>query len=117
MTAQLPTKSAAFREIASAIGRDAACRLVEKLGGSRVYVPREPGEDHELTKAIGEEAARRLGSFFHGTCLTLPTLTRAHKRRLVRELAQGGTLTRAAIARETDYTERQVYRILGEEGG
>jgi CRP-like cAMP-binding protein len=106
-------KSVVFGEIASAIGRTSACRLIEQLGGRRIYIPRAMEQDHEIARAIGADAAALLATYFHGTWISLPV---SHdRRRAVRELGKDPELTRAAIARETGYTERHVYRILGDQ--
>lgn len=109
MGAQRPASSEVFKEIASAIGGRAARKLVEKMGGQRIKVPRQIGPDHEIAKAIGEKAATDLACYFHGTHLQLPALSAALRRQLVREL---GHLTRREIVKRTGYCERQVYRLL-----
>jgi hypothetical protein len=115
MNAQTPSSSSVYREIASAIGAVSARRLIEALGGQRLYIPAAIDADHEIAKAIGTEPAESLASFFHGTWMSLPMPRSIIGPRAVRELAQREPeLTRAQIALRTGYTERQVYRILGE---
>jgi len=106
-----PLRSAVFGEIAAVIGRASAHRLVEALGGQRIYVAREIGPEHEVAQAIGAEAAAQLARFFHGTWLSLPVA--ASRRRQVLKLGADGNLTRKTIAARTGYSERQVYNILG----
>lgn len=107
-----PARSTVFQEIASAIGRESARKLVQNFGGQRLFVPRTMERDHEIAKAIGVEAARQLSGYFHGTHISLPVSD--SRRRAVKELSKKTGLTRQKIAGETGYSERQVYRILGE---
>jgi hypothetical protein len=105
-----PSRSAVFAEIAEVIGVEAACKLVEALGGLRIYVPNEVPADHEIALAIGGAAAARLASFYHGTSIVLP-VSGSRKRR-VYEMARSGRYTRKQIAKATGYSERHVYDIL-----
>lgn len=108
-----PARSSVFQDVASAIGRESARKLVEAFGGQRFFIPREFRRDHEIAKAIGVEAARQLASYYHGTWITLPVS--GSRRRQVKALGTQPGMTRQKIAGETGYSERQVYRILGEE--
>ncbi len=102
----------ALAQIAAAIGREAAFALAKRLGGTTVYVPRTIGEHHPLRAAIGQSAADKLASWCGGSRLDVPK--RLHRHAWVRALARQGTLTIAAIAIETGYSERQVYRLLND---
>ena len=42
------------------IGTDGVIALAEAFGGRRLYVPEKLGAEHDITKAIGEDAARKL---------------------------------------------------------
>lgn len=104
-----PARSSVFQEVASAIGRESARKLIEAFGGTALFVPKTIGPKHPIAKAIGAEAAKLLSTYFHGTELALP-VSRI-RREQVKSL--GGELTRQQIALKTGYSERQVYRILG----
>lgn len=99
-------------ELARVIGEDAAGVLARRFGGTTIYVPLSIGEHHPLNVAIGREAADKLAAWYGGARVNVPK--RPHRRALVQELHRRGALTIAAIAIETGYSERHVYRLLGE---
>lgn len=105
-------RSVIFQELVSVIGRESARKLVETMGGLDLFVPEKIGPTHPLAKALGLDTARQLSAVFRRTRITIP-VSRARRRR-VRELA--GTMTRQQIALKTGYSERHVYRLLGEDG-
>ncbi|MCX7283647.1 MAG: hypothetical protein NTX28_06315 [Novosphingobium sp.] len=102
----------AFAQIAQAIGGEAAFALAKRYGGTTQYVPREIGPEHHLWQQLGIDAATKLAEYYGGTRLSVPK--GAQRRSWVRQLARGRALTITAIAMETGYSERQVYRILSE---
>ena len=46
-----------LEELVNLIGTDAAARLIEIFGGTRLYVPHSPHEDDLLSGSLGLEAA------------------------------------------------------------
>jgi hypothetical protein len=54
------------------IGYSATNRLVDWFGGSDLYVPHEPDEDHVITKVIGIPGMRRLCREFGRCTLKIP---------------------------------------------
>ncbi len=44
-------------DLAEVIGEAATTKLIESLGGTRIYVPRSIGPHHPITQAIGPKAA------------------------------------------------------------
>lgn len=99
-----------FVEVAGIIGISATERLCEAIGGVRTYIPRHIGHNHPISAAIGAALARELADHRYGTTIDLP---KAHLRRQrVIELSERGDMTLREIALATDYTERQVRRIL-----
>ncbi len=68
-----PPPPAELRYLVEAIGAEATLVLIEKLGGTRLYVPGSPGEGSTLVKAIGSEAARGLARAFAGEYLKIPS--------------------------------------------
>jgi len=105
------TGSSVLDEIAEVIGEEAAWRLARHFGGRRLFVPAELRPNHPIAVAIGAAAAARLVEHFREETLSVPK--RVERQRRVHELARRG-LTRQRIAEETDYSERQVYRLLAQ---
>ncbi|WP_448660325.1 hypothetical protein ACPVPU_07385 [Sphingomonas sp. CJ99] len=111
------TSSDVFADLAGIIGEDGARALCDTLGGTTVYVPRTIPANHEIALAIGPKRAQVLAEFKHGMVIAVP---KAHHRRqraiemLMASEAEGGTTEAQvhAIARATDYTRSQIYRML-----
>ncbi len=108
---QLP---AILAEIAEVAGEDAALAIAAARGGTQVYIPPVPGEDHWLCKLIGTEAAlavcARLTCGLAGRRVDLPlgSAGRAAKgRELVDAMLRDGRSERD-IALATGYTARGV---------
>lgn len=106
----------ALDEIARIAGDDAARRVAEAVGGTRVYIPPVPGPDHWLTKLVGLEAARLIGDHFTGgfagTPLEIPL---ADTGFIARQQAKCDAMiidnrSERDIARECGYTIRTVRR-------
>ena len=107
----LPPKLA---ELVDAIGFPAALRLVERWGGVRLYVPLEQNltEEHELVRALGLAAARKLASA-HKEWLEVPrgaAYLRSVRDRIIRESYGGKSVTR--LAREFNMTRRNIFYIV-----
>lgn len=102
----------ALAELASAIGIDAARLVARRFGGTTIYVPRQIGENHHLRVALGADIAAKLAHWFGGGRINVPK--QAERKARVRQLRQAGALTIAAIALETGFSERHVYRLLSE---
>jgi hypothetical protein len=83
-----------LRPIINAIGEQKALELVSALGGTVVYVPRSPRGNTLLVRAIGLQAAKRLGREFGGGHLELPLAGKA-----VAVWLKGKGLSNAEIAR------------------
>ncbi|KAK0341161.1 hypothetical protein LTR94_027558 [Friedmanniomyces endolithicus] len=101
-----------FADRAAAIGRDAALKLADKFGGTRIYVPLAIGDHHPLCVALGREIADSLAAYCGGGPLVIPK--QAARRERVLELHSRRSLTIAQIALETGYSERHVHRLLSE---
>lgn len=84
-------------ELAELIGEDAMVRLAEAFGGTRLYVPQSIGAKHEIARAIGLDAARRLVERLAPDVVKVP---------LAREL-------RARHYRAAGQSDRQIARRLG----
>lgn len=103
----------AFAELVAAIGGDAARRLAERFGGTALYVPRAIGDHHPISVALGRADADRLAAWAGGGTVAIPK--QAVRRAQVRELRNNSRLTIAQIALQTSFSERHVYRLLGED--
>lgn len=102
----------ALAELSAAIGEEGALSLARSFGGVRLYVPRVIGAHHPICVAIGRAFADRLAVWAGGGSIDIPK--QAERRARVLSLHRRGTLTRAAIALETGYSERHVYRLTSE---
>lgn len=101
-------------EVAAVIGDDAAAALAAAFCGVPLYVPKAPGPDHPVTRAIGPEKAALLGSFFHTTKIEFGV--GVAKRRAIRDMKAAGVSNRD-IARRLLVTDRFVRMVLAEDRG
>lgn len=90
------------------IGQDATLTLIEKHGGTRVYVPMKPDADSPLVKSIGLEAAQALAKDWGGSGDLKVPQSVAWRVRLYHKRG----LSYAAIARLTGRSETTIWRIL-----
>ena len=95
-------------EIAEVTSLDAALRLAEKRGGSRISIPARMPEDHWIVRTIGMPHAQALAEHFRGgnsgALIELPVGAAALKRKRIDELlARGVSADRIAV-------ELQVHR-------
>lgn len=109
--------NAPLAELIAAIGTQLALRLVAERGGTRVYVPTPArlAEDGPLARVIGVEATAKLARLWPGVWLTVPRAMAYMRRMRDREIrARFKSETAAALAREFELTERQVYAIAAQ---
>ena len=110
MTIMLP---ASLQAIADIVGVPAALKVAERWGGTRLYIPEQPAEDHDLSILIGIEAARALGEAYAGERIEIPKADcwgRALKHQLILDARANGQ-SQAQVARAHGYTERHVRNI------
>ncbi len=105
MTGDLPLPTDEARRLAELIGAAAAFKLIERHGGTRVFVPRQPSE--RIIALIGDAAAAQLCAAYGGDNIKVP-LARAWRVLVYR--ARG--LTYPAIARAVGCSEDAVWRVL-----
>lgn len=108
---QLPSS---LHDVIDAIGIDAALRLVEHLGGTRLYVPERMTPDHPIVALLGHKHAYALAEHFGGDQIILPRCVaaiRAMRDETIRLQRSGGASTKA-LAIKHGLTERQIYAIL-----
>lgn len=101
----LPTS---LLDVAETLGLRVALALMAHFGGRDVKFPREPGPDHEVVKALGEQDARALCAFLSGQQVYIPhNRTRRSHRPAVLDMQARG-MTRAQIASALGLSERHV---------
>lgn len=98
-----------MRELEGALGEDGARLVSDQYGGTVLYVPIHLPEEHFLRTTLGDDLAGKLSYYFGGVRLHVPK--QVARRAKVLELRQAGYTVRD-IARQTHYSERQVYRVL-----
>ena len=110
--------NAPLAELIAAIGTQLALRLVAERGGQRVYIPTESrlNDDCPLARIVGVTAAARLSKLWAGEWLTIPRAMAYMRRRRDREIRARYPAgeTAAALAREFEISERQVYVIVAQ---
>lgn len=104
----IPPAPAELRYLADLIGDAATLALIEWRGGTCIHVPAEPKETHELSLAIGWDAAKNLAREWRNNRLKIPT---AKRWRAVVYRAQGKSYTQIALA--IGVTETAVWRWVG----
>lgn len=67
-------------ELLALLGNTAFVAFTEAFGGQRLYVPKSIGPDHDITRAIGETAARKLSARYCPAVLRIP-IARWHRAR------------------------------------
>ncbi len=112
MTRHPVAGEAAMQELVGAIGERAATMLAQRFGGTSLYVPRTIGEHHPIAVAVGGAAAAALSSWAGGSAVSIPKQTELRARVIA---LRRRALTIVQIARETNYSERHVYRLLRED--
>lgn len=106
--------STRLQEIVQLVGLAGALALVEKYGGTRVYVPVAPVVEHPLTRLLGPVGVAALAAAWGRDWLDVPRgvgILRAERDRAVRAAFDAGTSARK-LALEYRLTERHIWRIL-----
>ena len=99
------------------VGPMGALTLAARWGGTRLFVPREPRDDHPIATWIGAGAMARLCRVYGGDTIEVPGLpiNRARRER-IRELREQGA-TASEIATVCACSLRYVRRVLAEARG
>lgn len=89
--------------------------MVQWFGGTNVYIPAEPDDDHTLMVLLGRVVMQRLIDEFGGTTIWVPEIGGKHSdadtlKREVRRLVLQGHGTRA-ISERLDISQRHAQRI------
>lgn len=102
-----------LKEIAQGVGPAVALELAAALGGSMVYIARQPSGKSQVVKAVGLEAARAIGRLMGGDTFLIPLGPLADARRqraaIVKRLGEGYGVQR--IARDLHCHCRTVQRV------
>ena len=101
-------------DLATTIGTAATLKLLDRFGGTRLYVPGRVGDEHPLVFAIGKEAADKLVAVYGRERIDVPRASemwRASRDADIRDRYRAGE-TAAELARYYQVTERTIYRIL-----
>ncbi|AJP73151.1 hypothetical protein [Sphingomonas hengshuiensis] len=99
-------------QLAADIGWAATEKLIEMLGGTRIFVPRAIGVHHPIAVAIGAKAASLLAAKHAGATFDLPKAHYRRERALQTALNRPEGMTIADVAIAFDYTERWIYKML-----
>lgn len=113
--------NAPLGQLVELVGLPAALRLVQRFGGTCVYVPHESRvKPHsQLAQAIGLEAARRLSTVWPQAHIMVPRgAAYLQRQRDLAILEDAEALSVSQLARKYEMTERNVYFVLerGREG-
>ena len=98
-------------DLVSAIGAEAAQKLLAAFAGRRLYVPKSAGESHPITMIIGADLAALFCQRFQGEELYFPMM--AGRRQRILDLAARGRAP-TGIAAELQVSIRHVYDVLAE---
>lgn len=105
---ELPPPTREVAHLVALIGPEATLALVERWGGTRLYLPKSSGSDSELWAVVGADAARYLSERYGREQIEVPG---ARQWRIL--VYRGRGMSHAQIARATGCTERTVRRFLG----
>jgi len=111
--------SGVLAEIADLLGTEAAIKIATARGGTTIFIPANPDDEHWLVMLLGRDTATALckhyatyGSRGFGTRIHIPfgpTSTREAKAALVRSLIRDGKSS-TEIALTAHVSERTVFR-------
>lgn len=101
-------------ELVGVIGAAAYRQLEDALGGSQIYVPRHPGPENLIVRAVGPETAAQICEYFHGQKLLLPV--GSWRRRMRAQKAEilelGKHMSANEIARRLKVSRSWAYEVL-----
>ncbi len=105
-----------LREIVEVIGQPGAIKLIEKCGGTRMFIPKRLGAQHKLANLLGFEQAKRLSHHFGGETISIARgsslLRRQRNLQIIRAYDNGTPASQLALRYQL--TERQIYSILSQ---
>ena len=95
------------QELIAVLGEAAIVPFAERFGGTRLYVPFKLDDEHEVTQAIGREAADALCKRFAPSTIRIPLF---RDQRIMALHAKGASA--AQIATRFAMTENGVVKAL-----
>lgn len=102
-----------FQDIVQMIGEDAAAKLIEEHGGTRLYIPSSINSEKHLYQLLGQETALQLTSEFGGMTVEIPRgvmLQIGQRNKLILADRVAG-MTQRQLARKYELTERTIRKI------
>ncbi|MDT7533750.1 hypothetical protein OVY48_09970 [Sphingobium sp. SA2] len=94
-------------ELIALMGEDAFVALTEAFGGRRLYVPGTIAADHDISRAIGADAATRLSERIAPDVIRVPLARDLRARRY-----RAAGLSNGAIATRLGITEPAVNKLF-----
>ncbi len=97
-------------DLAETLGLRVALKLIQEFGGRDLRIPKNPGADHPIIKALGEDDGRAVCHFMADQSIYVPHARAGARRRAVDELSATGR-SRGETARLLGLSERHVRRL------
>jgi len=97
-------------DLAETLGVRVALVLISEFGGRELRIPKNPGPDHPIIKALGETDGRAVCHFMGDQFVYIPHGRAGARRQSVQDLSTKGR-TRGEIARLLGLSERHVRRL------
>lgn len=107
--------NAPLGQLVELVGLSAALRLVDRFGGTPIYLPHPSRvkEHSAVALEIGAEAMRRLAAVWPQAHIVVPRgAAYLRRQRDIALLRDSASLSAAQLARKYEMIERHVYRIL-----
>lgn len=105
------------KELANVIGLEAVLILIDKFGGTAIWVPKNSKPDHRYSLLIGFEAFQKLTRYYGDTSVEIDrcvALIRDARNQKIKDDSKA--LTNRDIAQKYSTTERHIRRILSKAG-
>lgn len=102
------------REITQLVNAETAQKLVDRHGGTRLYIPKKMSQSHGLATFLGYEQALLLSQNFGGVQIDIPLGDAARRHERNREIVRrhdAGENVRSLV-RSYRLTEKHIYTIL-----
>ena len=102
-----------IRALAQQIGLAAIMKLIQRYGGTRLYLPKTFSPKYELPQLVGLIAARAIVGHFNDDRPHIPLASHALQRARNRAICvQAGNISTSRLARQYGLHERSIYNIL-----